>query len=61
MSTSEALSSGGEGAKVEFKREAGDREAILRAITAFANSNDGTIFVGVNDDHRVVGLNLAPG
>jgi hypothetical protein len=56
-SLNEALKSG-ENARVEFKRDAGDRESLLRTITAFANSNDGTIFVGVADDGTVVGLNL---
>jgi hypothetical protein len=53
----EALSSG-ETTQVEFKRDAGNRESVLRAITAFANSNDGTIFVGITDDCQVEGLNL---
>ena len=57
VSVLEALKSG-ESAKVEFKRDAQDRESILRAITAFANSNDGNIFIGISDDHRVDGLNI---
>jgi hypothetical protein len=53
----EALRSG-ENSKIEFKRNVGDREGLLRAVTAFANSNDGNIFVGIGDNHRVEGLNV---
>jgi Putative DNA-binding domain len=55
----EALRSG-EGQTIEFKRE-WERDGILKAITAFANSNDGTVFVGVSDDRDVRGLTFSDG
>ena len=32
---------------------------LLRAVTAFANANDGTVFIGVDDKGKVHGLALA--
>ena len=49
----------GENERIEFKRDAGDRESILRTVTAFANSNDGTIFVGVANNGQVVGIDVS--
>jgi hypothetical protein len=54
----------GEGQRVEFKRglsedEAkigGSEEELLKSIAAFANTNDGVIFVGVDDRGKVRGL-----
>lgn len=50
----------GEGSNIEFKRDAGDRRALFRAIaaaiTAFANTEGGTVLVGVGDDRHVEGL-----
>jgi predicted HTH transcriptional regulator len=53
----------GEGASVEFKRSIsfdspGSVEQILRTVVAFANSGDGTIFVGVEDDGKIRGIKL---
>jgi hypothetical protein len=45
----------GEGKAVEFKQE-WNRDGILQAVTAFSNTNDGTIFVGISDSGAVVGL-----
>ena len=45
----------GEGQAIEFKR--GFMDAVLaREIAAFANTNAGNLFVGVDDDGTVVGL-----
>ncbi len=58
MTLAEALKTG-EDRRVEFKRDARDRDSLLRAIAAFANTNDGTIFVGVSDAAEIVGLDSA--
>lgn len=48
----------GESETVEFKHGVVDQQ-LLRAITAFANTNNGTLFIGVDDEGRVQGLNLS--
>jgi len=48
---------GGEGQKIEFKRGIVD-EDLLKSVAAFANTNDGTIFVGVDDTGKIVGFKL---
>jgi hypothetical protein len=45
----------GEGRGVEFKRDF-TTDSVLKAITAFANSGDGTIFIGIDDHGKIVGL-----
>jgi hypothetical protein len=45
----------GEGQRIEFKHGLVE-DALLRAITAFANTNDGTVFIGIDDESRVRGL-----
>jgi len=52
----QALKSG-EGQRIEFKHGLVE-DALLRAITAFANTNDGTIFIGIDDEARIRGLEL---
>ncbi len=32
--------------------------AILKAIIGFMNANEGTLIIGVNDDHQILGLEL---
>jgi hypothetical protein len=39
----------GKGQEFEFKRGVVD-EDLLKSITAFANTNDGAVFIGVADD-----------
>jgi ATP-dependent DNA helicase RecG len=46
----------GESETVEFKREWTDR--ALEDLAAFANTRGGTLYVGVEDDGRVVGANV---
>ena len=46
----------GEGLKLEFKESAG---SIDKEIIAFANSNGGSIFLGVDDKGKVKGVNVA--
>jgi hypothetical protein len=56
----------GEGQGIEFKRGLSEDEAragsvedeLLKSIAAFANTNDGVIFIGVDDAGRVKGLRL---
>ncbi len=56
----------GEGQRVEFKRGLSDdptrersaEDELLKSIAAFANTNDGAIFVGVDDSGRIIGLNF---
>ena len=50
------LIAGGEGAKVEFKRDDLRPEQLAREIVSFANMNGGTILVGVEDDGSVSGV-----
>jgi len=45
----------GENVNVEFKRELG-RDEFLETVVAFANTNGGTIFLGIDDSCRIVGL-----
>lgn len=58
----------GEGMQAEFKStlrvnlhtgqpDPKMEHAILKTLAAFCNSNGGTLFVGVNDDSEVIGLN----
>ena len=46
----------GEGPQQEFKRQIDNGESVAGEIVAFANSDGGTLFVGVEDDGTVVGL-----
>jgi hypothetical protein len=56
----------GEGQRVEFKRGFSDELAksstvdteLLKSITAFANTNDGAILIGIDDAGHVKGLDL---
>jgi predicted HTH transcriptional regulator len=54
---SEALKRG-EGQNIEFKEGIPDRP-LANAIAAFANTNHGTIFLGINDAGKVVGLSVS--
>ena len=46
-----------EGMRVEFKREYS--ETIRKTVVAFANTEGGTIYIGIEDDGRVVGVSDA--
>jgi predicted HTH transcriptional regulator len=50
------LVSKGEGATLEFKRKATHPEKIICEMTAFANTQGGTLLVGVSDDGNLAGL-----
>jgi ATP-dependent DNA helicase RecG len=45
----------GEGLKIEFKKSIG---SLDKEIVAFANSNGGRIFLGVDDNGKVKGVNI---
>lgn len=49
----------GENEHVEFKRKINHPEKVIREVVAFANSNGGHLFVGVDDDRTVVGCKYA--
>ena len=52
----ERLIQTGEGKYLEFKRTIPSAKKIAREMAAFANSNGGTLLVGVDDDHRILGV-----
>ncbi len=47
---------GGESQVVEFKKKANHPEKIIREVVAFANSDGGHLFIGVNDNGTLAGL-----
>jgi ATP-dependent DNA helicase RecG len=49
----------GEGQHREFKRLIDNPESVAGEIVAFANSEGGAIYVGVDDDGRIIGLSDA--
>jgi predicted HTH transcriptional regulator len=46
----------GETQHIDFKKCITQPEKIAKTLTAFANSNGGTIFVGITDQQEVVGI-----
>ena len=46
----------GEGIQLEFKRKATHPEKIVREMIAFANTDGGTILIGIDDDKSIYGL-----
>jgi predicted HTH transcriptional regulator len=46
----------GEGIQLEFKRRAAHPEKVVREMIAFANTNGGTLLVGVDDDGTIPGI-----
>jgi predicted HTH transcriptional regulator len=46
----------GEGLQLEFKRKASHPEKIARELIAFANTEGGTLLVGVDDDKTIPGV-----
>jgi len=41
---------------LEYKRDLSSPDRIMRTLVAFANSAGGTLVVGVDDDHSIVGI-----
>ncbi|HYT16014.1 MAG TPA: ATP-binding protein [Burkholderiales bacterium] len=59
VSLDEALRTG-ESGFVEFKQEIKERQQMLVAVTAFANSNGGTLFIGIVDGTlEIIGIDAA--
>ncbi len=54
--TAKSLISKGETTTVEFKMKANHPEKIVREIVAFANTEGGHLFIGVNDNRTIAGL-----
>lgn len=46
----------GEGLHLEFKRKAAYPEKIVRELVAFANTNGGTLLIGVDDNGTILGI-----
>ncbi len=46
----------GEGQRLEFKRKVAHPEKVVREAVAFANTEGGTLAIGVNDDQTIPGL-----
>ena len=46
----------GETAKVEFKQKLPEWNKLLREVVAFANTDGGTVLIGVDDDGQISGL-----
>lgn len=49
----------GEDSRHQFKRDASNADAMAAELAAFANSGGGVLFIGVNDDGSVAGLDTA--
>ncbi|MFO7924570.1 MAG: ATP-binding protein [Bacteroidales bacterium] len=47
---------GGEGLRLDFKFEISDSKKIARTLSAFANTEGGTLLVGVKDNGRIAGI-----
>jgi len=60
--SSEELIHKGENEQMEFKSSLSKtlKPAILRAITAFMNHAGGSVFIGVKDDGKIIGLKSTP-
>jgi len=50
---------GGEGQHCEFKQLIDNLDSVAGEIVAFANSDGGVLYVGVDDDGHIVGLSDA--
>ena len=46
----------GEGQRLEFKRKASYPDKIVRELIAFANTDGGTLLIGVDDDQSIPGV-----
>ena len=48
----------GENATMEFKREMPHRDSMADEIVAFANTEGGTILIGVDENREIIGIEL---
>ncbi|WP_089682153.1 helix-turn-helix domain-containing protein [Catalinimonas alkaloidigena] len=46
----------GEGARLEFKRKAAHPDKIMKEVVAFANTDGGTLVIGVDDNGTIPGV-----
>lgn len=46
---------------IEFKKSTGEWKEIVEAVSAFANTDGGTIFVGISDSGKPVGIGVGKG
>lgn len=46
----------GEDSRHQFKRDASNVDSMAAELAAFANSGGGTLFIGINDDGSLAGL-----
>ncbi len=51
----------GENDQVEFKKSTGVLHAAFETVCAFLNSKGGVVLIGVTDDGRIVGQDVADG
>jgi len=49
-----------ESQNIELKKSLSDMDSILRSVCAFANNGGGTIYVGIQDDGKVLGVKIGP-
>ena len=49
----------GEGIETEFKSSTGNMDAIARTVCSFLNTKGGTVFCGVDDKGKIVGVDDA--
>ncbi len=49
-----------ESQNIELKKSLSDMDSILRSVCAFANNGGGTIYVGIQDDGKVLGAKIGP-
>lgn len=50
------LISQGEGQTLEFKRSTAEIDKAIQELVSFANTNGGTILIGVSDEGRIIGV-----
>lgn len=41
---------------LEFKRDLSSPQPLLKSLIAFANSAGGRLIIGVNDEHKIIGV-----
>lgn len=61
LSKINALIAKGESENLEFKRSTGQLSAAFETLCAFLNGNGGIVIIGVNDNGKIVGQEVADG
>lgn len=57
MSELERIIAQGEGVQLDFKFRIDDKQKIARTLAAFANTEGGTLLIGVKDNGKIKGVN----